>query len=187
MQVWCWQEQWKNMSSSNWHWKVSKIIQNKSIGLEWLKKIMTEWEVVSQKIAVSISNSFYDIFCPILVRIPNLIQIGWDIKAKKIGYWSALFGHSNGSEKNHSHYKFILCCVLLNISPHTKSNHNCIKNTTYWRASVGRLGRSKISIAISNSFYVVLCSMLPHNKFYSNQMKIAEVRNCYDYENVKTK
>ena len=39
--------------------------------------------VVGQKIAVAISNSFYVVFCPIVVHIPNFIQIGLKTEVKR--------------------------------------------------------------------------------------------------------
>ena len=39
--------------------------------------------VVNQKIAVAISNSFYVVFCLIVVHIPNFIQIGQKTKKQR--------------------------------------------------------------------------------------------------------
>ena len=48
----------------------------------------------SQKIAVAVSNSFYNVFCLIVVHVPNFIQIGqerYKLKRLAIG-WLWLVG-----------------------------------------------------------------------------------------------
>ena len=68
-----------NVSSLNWHWnkKQNKMIQNISIGSEWLRthKTMMVLVVDGKKIFVAISNSFYIVLCSMLVHIPNTHQI----------------------------------------------------------------------------------------------------------------
>ena len=108
LQVWCGHEQRKSVSSAKWHWKVNKMIQNYSIGSEWL---------TTDNITVALR----------------------------------LAGQKNSS----SHFKLNLCCLLPNISPHTKLikiRWKPISWKKFLALLVSWVGQ-KISIAISNSFY----------------------------------
>ena len=59
------------------------------------------------KIDVAISNSFYVVFCHIVVHKPNFIQIGQK-NVKNIGFWLALVGWSGQSKNSCIRSKLIL-------------------------------------------------------------------------------
>ncbi len=77
------------------------MLKRLAIGQLWLVGL------VSQKIAVFISNSFYLVFNPIL----------------------ALVGKLGQSKDSRGHLKLILCCCLPDVIPHIKFHPNRMKNT----------------------------------------------------------
>ena len=103
-------------------------------------------------------------------------------RVEKIGYWSALVGQLGWSKNSHSYFKNILCCSLLNVTPHNKFHPNWMKNTEvktirYQTALVGLLGGPKNNC--SHSKFILCCSLpndAPHNKFHPNWIKNAKVR-----------
>ena len=78
-----------------------------------------------EKMAVAVSNSFYVVFEPLLVPIPNFIQIGQKTqKLKNFRYWSVLVDRAGRSKNGRRHFKLISCCFLPNISPYSKFHPN---------------------------------------------------------------
>ena len=92
---------------------------------------------------------------------------------------------ANGSKNGRSHFKLMLCCLLLFIRPHIKFHQNRMKNTEvenflYWSVLVGRAGRSKNACRHLKLFLCCFWSNIsPHTKFHQNRTKNTEVKNFH--------
>ena len=105
---------------------------------------------------------------------------------KKIMVRDGICGESaNGSKNGRSHFKLMLCCLLLFIRPHIKFHQNRMKNTEvenflYWSVLVGRAGRSKNACRHLKLFLCCFWSNIsPHTKFHQNRTKNTEVENFH--------
>ena len=126
-----------------------------------------------------------------MTSIPSLNQMGW--KLTNLGHFEIftknrdLAGRAGRSKNGRSHFKLILWCFWVIISPHTKFHPNRMKNIEvenfpYWSVLVGRAGRSKNGCShFKNSDSQQRLTNDLCTKFQPNRMKFDQVSPSWNF------